>query len=111
MNRTTTQFPGSGNPEREEATRMKLQRRRRGKNVVALVLSLAAMGFGLLWLVWILFTTVKLGIGGLSIELFTQNTPPPNTDGGGLLNANVGSLMLVILATIVGTPLGILAGV
>ena len=111
MNQPMTQFPGSGNPEREEATRMKLQRRRRGKNVVALVLSLAAMGFGLLWLVWILFTTVKLGIGGLSIELFTQNTPPPNTDGGGLLNAIVGSLMLVVLATFVGTPLGILAGV
>ena len=94
MSQPTMQFPGSGNPEREAATRMKLQRRRRGKNVVALLLSLAAMAFGLLWLIWILFTTVKLGIGGLSIELFTQNTPPPNTDGGGLLNAIVGSLML-----------------
>ncbi|BAN23681.1 phosphate ABC transporter permease PstA [Caballeronia insecticola] len=96
---------------RVEATRVKLQRRRRGTNAVALTLSLAAMAFGLLWLVWILFTTLKLGIGGLSIDLFTQSTPPPNTDGGGLANAIVGSLMLVVLATCVGTPLGILAGV
>ncbi len=88
-----------------------LQRRRRGKNALALAMSLAAMAFGLLWLVWILFTTLKLGIGGLSIELFTQSTPPPNTDGGGLANAIVGSLMLVVLATFIGTPLGILAGV
>ncbi|WP_321794454.1 phosphate ABC transporter permease PstA [Caballeronia sp. J97] len=98
-------------PDRVEATRQKLQRRRRGTNAVALTLSLAAMAFGLIWLVWILFTTLKLGIGGLSVDLFTQSTPPPNTDGGGLANAIVGSLMLVVLATCVGTPLGILAGV
>ncbi|SAK69192.1 phosphate transporter permease subunit PtsA [Caballeronia temeraria] len=98
-------------PARVEATRQKLQRRRRGTNAVALTLSLAAMAFGLIWLVWILFTTLKLGIGGLSVDLFTQSTPPPNTDGGGLANAIVGSLMLVLLATCVGTPLGILAGV
>ncbi|SAK63663.1 phosphate transporter permease subunit PtsA [Caballeronia hypogeia] len=97
--------------ERVQKTREKLQRRRRGTNAVALTLSLAAMAFGLLWLVWILFTTLKLGIGGLSVDLFTQSTPPPNTDGGGLANAIVGSLMLVVLATFVGTPLGILAGV
>ncbi|SAL46930.1 phosphate transporter permease subunit PtsA [Caballeronia arvi] len=98
-------------PDRVQATREKLQSRRRGTNAIALTLSLAAMAFGLLWLVWILFTTLKLGIGGLSVELFTQSTPPPNTDGGGLANAIVGSLMLVVLATFVGTPLGILAGV
>jgi len=97
--------------DRVQATRMKLQRRRRGTNAIALTLSLAAMAFGLLWLVWILFTTLKLGVSGLSMDLFTQSTPPPNTDGGGLANAIVGSLMLVVLATCVGTPLGILAGV
>ncbi|MDR5878520.1 phosphate ABC transporter permease PstA [Caballeronia sp. LZ032] len=93
-------------PARLQATRQKLQSRRRGTNVVALTLSLAAMAFGLIWLVWILYTTLKLGIGGLSIDLFTQSTPPPNTDGGG-----VGSLLLVVIATFVGTPLGIFAGV
>ncbi|KND60362.1 Phosphate transport system permease protein PstA [Candidatus Burkholderia verschuerenii] len=98
-------------PARVEATRRKLQSRRRGTNAVALTLSLAAMAFGLIWLVWILYTTLKLGIGGLSIDLFTQSTPPPNTDGGGLANAIVGSLMLVVIGTFVGTPLGILAGV
>ncbi|MDR5813977.1 phosphate ABC transporter permease PtsA, partial [Caballeronia sp. LZ043] len=77
-------------PARLQATRQKLQSRRRGTNAVALTLSLAAMAFGLIWLVWILYTTLKLGIGGLSIDLFTQSTPPPNTDGGGLANAIVG---------------------
>ncbi|SAK41614.1 phosphate ABC transporter permease PstA [Caballeronia ptereochthonis] len=101
----------SQDPARVQATRLKLQRRRRGTNAVALTLSLAAMAFGLVWLVWILYTTLKLGIGGLSVDLFTQSTPPPNTDGGGLANAIVGSLLLVVLATCVGTPLGILAGV
>ncbi|SAK55286.1 phosphate transporter permease subunit PtsA [Caballeronia arationis] len=103
--------PAYTNMDASEATRVRLQRRRRGKNALALTLSLAAMAFGLLWLVWILFTTLKLGVGGLSVELFTQSTPPPNTDGGGLANAIVGSLMLVVLATFIGTPLGILAGV
>lgn len=98
-------------PARLQATRQKLQSRRRGTNAIALTMSLAAMAFGLLWLVWILYTTLKLGIGGLSLDLFTQSTPPPNTDGGGLANAIVGSLLLVVIATFVGTPLGILAGV
>ena len=101
----------SHDPDRVQATRKKLQRRRRATNAVALTLSLSAMAFGLVWLIWILYTTLRLGIGGLSIDLFTQSTPPPNTDGGGLANAIVGSLMLVLLATCVGTPLGILAGV
>jgi phosphate transport system permease protein len=58
-----------------------------------------------------LFTTLRLGIDGLSLTLFTESTPPPNTDGGGLANAIVGSLELVALATLFGTPIGILAGV
>ncbi|HEV3105033.1 MAG TPA: phosphate ABC transporter permease PstA [Trinickia sp.] len=111
MTRPVAQVPGSASPEVFEAKRDRLQRRRRAINVIALTLSLGAMAFGLLWLVWILYTTLRLGVGGLSVELFTQSTPPPNTDGGGLANAIVGSLLLVGIATCVGTPIGVLAGV
>ncbi|MCS6766795.1 MAG: phosphate ABC transporter permease PstA [Candidatus Protistobacter heckmanni] len=93
------------------AVREKLQSQRRFVNRIALTLSLAAMAFGLFWLLWILWTTLHLGIGGLSADLFTQSTPPPNSEGGGLANAIAGSVMLVGLATLVGAPLGVLAGV
>jgi phosphate transport system permease protein len=111
MNEPTLKIPGAVYGPKLEAMRARLQRRRRVTNGIALALSLAAMVFGLVWLVWILYTTLDLGISGLSVQLFTQSTPPPNTDGGGLANAIVGSLMLVATATAVGTPIGILAGV
>jgi phosphate transport system permease protein len=111
MSRPVVQMPGTASPEVLQAMRDRLQRRRRVVNAIALTLSLAAMAFGLIWLIWILYTTLSLGIGGLSVQLFTQSTPPPNTDGGGLANAIVGSLMLVLVATFVGAPIGILAGV
>ncbi|AQW32318.1 phosphate ABC transporter permease PstA (plasmid) [Ralstonia syzygii subsp. celebesensis] len=94
-----------------EKIKSRLQARRRNINRFALTLSLAAMGFGLLWLAWILWTTLTLGIGGMSLSLFTQMTPPANTPGGGLANAIMGSFLLVALATLIGTPLGILAGI
>ncbi|MDC6260064.1 phosphate ABC transporter permease PstA [Ralstonia solanacearum] len=94
-----------------EKIKSRLQARRRNINRFALTLSLAAMGFGLVWLAWILWTTLTAGIGGMSLSLFTQMTPPPNTPGGGLLNAIMGSFLLVALATLIGTPLGILAGI
>jgi len=111
MSGPSMQIPGSASPEVFAATRDRLQRRRRVVNAIALTLSLAAMAFGLLWLVWILYTTLSLGVGGLSTTLFTQSTPPPNTDGGGLANAIVGTLLLVGAATVAGTPIGVLAGV
>ncbi len=94
-----------------EKVKSRLQARRRNVNRFALALSLAAMGFGLVWLAWILWTTLSLGVGGLSLALFTEMTPPPNTPGGGLANAIVGSFLLVGMATLIGTPLGILAGI
>jgi phosphate transport system permease protein len=79
-------------------------------NYFALALSMAAMAFGLVWLIWILFETIRLGLGGISIATLTQMTPPPNSEGG-LANAILGSVMMVSLATLLGTPIGILAGV
>ena len=92
-----------------QARQAKYQQRKR-LNQLALTLSMAAMLFGVFWLVWILWETIRLGVGGLSLALFTEMTPPPN-DAGGLANAIFGSLMLVAMATLVGTPIGVLAGV
>ena len=110
MSSPSLNMPGPGGPALA-ATRASLQRRRKIVNAVALTASLGAMAFGLVWLVWILYTTLDLGVGGLSVHLFTQSTPAPNAGGGGLANAIVGSLMLIVLATFIGTPIGILAGV
>jgi phosphate transport system permease protein len=88
-----------------------LHRRRKLVNVVALALSLAAMSFGLFWLAWILFETVHLGLAGMAIQVFTQSTPPPQAETGGLLNAIAGSAIMVGLATALGTPIGVLCGV
>lgn len=94
-----------------EAGRMRLHRRRKLINQVALTLSLGAMAFGLFWLAWILVETVRLGLGGLSLAVFTQMTPAPQAETGGLANAIAGSLMMVFLATALGTPIGVMAGV
>ncbi|WP_407692505.1 phosphate ABC transporter permease PstA [Ramlibacter aquaticus] len=83
---------------------------RKRVNRIALALSLAAMAFGMFWLVWILWETVRLGVGGLVLSTFTQSTPPAN-EAGGLANALWGSLLMVSLATLVGAPVGILAGI
>lgn len=79
-------------------------------NKIALTLSLAAMVFGVFWLVWILWETLRLGIGGLALATFTEMTPPPN-EVGGIANAIYGSFVMVALATFVGTPIGIMAGI
>ena len=83
---------------------------RKRVNRIALTLSLLAMAFGVFWLVWILWDTILLGVGGLSLTLFTEMTPPANEEGG-LANAIFGSCAMVALATFVGTPIGIMAGV
>ncbi|MBX9849277.1 MAG: phosphate ABC transporter permease PstA [Rhodocyclaceae bacterium] len=84
---------------------------RRFQNRLALTISMAAMLFGLFWLVWILWTTIDLGLSGISLQLFTSMTPPPGSTEGGLANAIAGSLMIVSLAVLVGTPIGIFAGI
>ncbi len=82
---------------------------RRVVNVIGLVASCAAMIFGLFFLGAILFTLLKNGLPALKMAVFTEMTPPPGS-AGGLLNAIVGSLMMSGLATLIGTPIGILAG-
>ncbi|MFM2239866.1 MAG: phosphate transporter permease PstA [Pseudomonadota bacterium] len=79
-------------------------------NQLALALSMAAMAFGLVWLIWILWETLWRGVGGLQLSVLTQMTPAPNEEGG-LANAIYGSFLMVMLATFVGTPIGILAGI
>jgi phosphate transport system permease protein len=82
---------------------------RRRRNAVAKSLALAATLIGLGWLVLILGVLLYEGLGGLSLSVFTEMTPPPGA-AGGLLNAIFGSLILTILAVLIGTPIGILAG-
>ncbi len=93
-----------------EASRQAKFAKRKIVNRVALTLSMLAMAFGLFWLFWILFETISLGVGGLNWATLTQMTPPPN-DEGGLANAMYGSFLMVMLATFVGTPIGIMAGI
>jgi len=82
---------------------------RRRRNGIMLSLSLAATLLGLGWLVVILFVLLWEGFSGLSLAVFTEMTPPPGADGG-LLNPIVGSLILTVLAVVIGTPIGMLAG-
>lgn len=83
--------------------------RRRIVNAIGLGVSVLAMLFGLFWLGWILWTLLEHGLPGLGMHVFTQTTPPPGSTGG-LINAIFGSVMMVVIATFIGTPIGILAG-
>lgn len=87
----------------------KVFRRRRTVNKLMLTLSFTALAFGLFWLAWITFTLLVKGGGSLSLSLFTEITPPPGAQGG-LLNAILGSILLAGFGTLIGTPIGILAG-
>jgi phosphate transport system permease protein len=87
-----------------------LHRRREHVNKLALVLSLVAMAIGVAWLLWILLDVLRFAIPALSPTLFTLDTPAPGSPGG-LRNAIIGSVMMVTIATAIGTPLGVLAGI
>ena len=93
-----------------EQSRLARYTQRKRVNHIALGMALMAMAFGLFWLMWILYETVRLGIEGLTLDTLTQMTPPPN-DEGGLANAIYGSFLMVLLATFVGTPIGVMAGI
>jgi phosphate transport system permease protein len=84
--------------------------RRKASNVIAMGLAILATVIGLVFLAAILVTLFVQGLSAISLNLFTQNTPPPNETDGGLLNAIVGSLLMTLIAILVATPIGILAG-
>jgi phosphate transport system permease protein len=86
-------------------------RRRLWQHRIGIAASVLAMAIGLSFLMWILVTLLIKGAGGLSLAVFTQTTPAPGSDGGGLLNAIVGSVLMVGISTALSTPIGILAGI
>jgi phosphate transport system permease protein len=88
-----------------------LYRQRRWSNAVGLTLSMGSMALGLTVLLWILFVLFSNGFAALDWNMFTQSTPAPGTEGGGLANAIVGSLLMVGFSVLVSTPIGIFAGV
>jgi len=88
-----------------------LYRRRMLANRIGLALSMGAMALGLVVLLWILAVLFSNGVAALDWNLFTQSTPAPGTEGGGLANAIVGSLLIVGFTILIATPIGVFAGV
>ena len=88
---------------------MDLYARRKNVNRIALTISVAAAVFGLMWLVLILWTLLYEGFNAIDWRTFSEMTPPPGAEGG-LLNAIFGSLVMTVVATTIGTPVGLLAG-
>ncbi|NBU14000.1 MAG: phosphate ABC transporter permease PstA [Alphaproteobacteria bacterium] len=89
---------------------MSLYESRRRSNLTAMTLCLLATTIGILWLFLILFSLLMNGLPHLSLEVFTEMTPPPGETGGGLLNSIFGTLMMTVLGVGIGAPIGILAG-
>jgi phosphate transport system permease protein len=85
--------------------------KRKRANFIGLVLSMSAMAIGLIFLLWILLILTVKGFSALNFDLLFKNTPAPGTEGGGLANAIVGSLMIVASCSLLSTPIGVLAGV
>ncbi len=88
-----------------------LFKKRKRANAIGLSLSLFAMSIGMFFLIWILSILLYKGFSALSLSLFLESTPAPGTDGGGLANPIVGSLMIVGACTFISTPIGVLAGI
>ncbi|MFZ4527113.1 MULTISPECIES: phosphate ABC transporter permease PstA [Undibacterium] len=93
------------------AARNPVYRKRLYMHRVGIFLSSIAMAFGLVFLMWILFTLILKGFSAVNLAMFTESTPAPGSEGGGLMNAIVGSFMMVGAATLISTPIGILAGI
>src|SRR5258707_8328975 len=87
-----------------------IYRSRRRNDIIVRALCVGAALFGVTWLALILFTLFYNGLAGLNWQVFTQNTPPPGANEGGLLNAIVGSVIMTVIGVGIGAPLGLFAG-
>ncbi|MFZ6647480.1 phosphate ABC transporter permease PstA [Undibacterium sp. TJN25] len=94
-----------------ESANNPVYKRRLLQHKLGIALSSIAMALGVFFLMWILFTLLIKGFGAVNLAMFTDTTPAPGSDGGGLMNAIVGSLLIVVSATVISTPIGILAGI
>jgi phosphate transport system permease protein len=88
-----------------------LYAKRKRSNFIGLSLSMVSMTLGMIFLLWILSILFYKGFSAIDLNMFTQSTPAPGTDGGGLANAIVGSLMIVVSCTLISTPIGVMAGI
>jgi len=88
-----------------------LYAKRKRSNFIGLTLSMISMALGMIFLLWILMILFYKGFSAIDLNMFTQSTPAPGTEGGGLANAIVGSLMIVISCTLISTPIGVMAGI
>ncbi len=88
-----------------------IYKRRLVQHRIGITLSVLAMAFGVSFLLWILAVLLINGLGAIDVAMFTHTTPAPGSEGGGLMNAIVGSLMMVGAATLISTPIGIFAGI
>jgi phosphate transport system permease protein len=85
--------------------------KRKRSNFIGLTLSMAAMTLGMVFLLWILSILFIKGFAAIDWNMFTQSTPAPGSEGGGLANAIVGSLLIVSTCTLISTPIGVMAGI
>jgi phosphate transport system permease protein len=88
-----------------------LYAKRKRSNFIGLTLSMISMTLGMIFLLWILMILFYKGFSAIDLNIFTQSTPAPGTEGGGLANAIVGSLMIVVSCTLISTPIGVMAGI
>jgi phosphate transport system permease protein len=95
----------------QESINMSLYASRKRTNLIGLFLSMSAMTIGLVFLLWILAILFFKGFSAFSLDLFLNKTPGPDSENGGLGNAIIGSLMIVVSCTLISTPIGVMAGI
>ncbi len=111
---SATNYPSqlhSTKMQAQETINMSLYASRKRTNLIGLFLSMTAMTIGLVFLLWILAILFFKGFSAFSLDLFLNKTPGPDSENGGLGNAIIGSLMIVVSCTLISTPIGVMAGI